>query len=133
MLLVEIELRVLANQREAETAQGLGHQLGVIGWIFEMHDAVIGGIADHQRDALGRQGRRRRRKSDERQETHDERQPARCSQRALARHDDTLPPKLIWTASKIYTVCRSRQAKADAVLGFRPGDAINFTARMAEI
>ncbi len=52
--LVEIELRTTADQREAERAQGLRHQLGVVGWIFEPRHMLVGGVADDERHALFR-------------------------------------------------------------------------------
>ena len=50
--LVEIELRAAADQREAERAQRVGHQLGVVRGIVEPRDVAVGRVADDQRDAL---------------------------------------------------------------------------------
>ena len=50
--LVEIELRAVADEREADLAQGFCDELGVIRGVRERRDALVGGVADHKRDAL---------------------------------------------------------------------------------
>ncbi len=50
--LVEIELGAAADQREAEQAQRLRHQARILGGIVERRDVLVGGVADHERDAL---------------------------------------------------------------------------------
>ncbi len=49
--LVEIELGAAADQSEAEARQRLGHQGGIVARIVEPRHVLVGGIADHQRDA----------------------------------------------------------------------------------
>jgi len=49
---VEVELRGIADEREPEAAQGLGHQPRVVLRIIETRDVHIGRVADHQRNAL---------------------------------------------------------------------------------
>ena len=55
--LVEIELGAAADQGEAEPGERLGHQRRIVAGIVEPGDVLIGGIADHQRDALFGGGR----------------------------------------------------------------------------
>ena len=56
--LVEIELGAAADQGEAERAKRIGHQRRVVAGVIEPGDVLIGGVADHQRDALFGRGRR---------------------------------------------------------------------------
>jgi hypothetical protein len=51
-LLVEVELRPIADQREAKSSQRIGHQLRVVAGIGERRDVLIGGVSNHQRDTL---------------------------------------------------------------------------------
>ena len=65
---VEIELGAAADQGEAEAAERIGHQRRVVAGIVEPCDVLIGGVADHQRDALfGRSGRAEQQRQQERQ------------------------------------------------------------------
>ncbi len=50
--LVEIELGAATDDRKAEGTQGICHQPGVVPWIVERRDVLVGRVADHQRDAL---------------------------------------------------------------------------------
>src|SRR5262249_40929515 len=62
--LVEIDLRAVANQREAEILQRLCHQAGVAFGIGEAWNEAVLRIADDQRDAIlggGRKARHRER------------------------------------------------------------------------
>ena len=54
--LVEIELGASADQGEAEAEKRIGHQHRIVAGVVEPGDVLIGGIADHQRDALLRRG-----------------------------------------------------------------------------
>jgi hypothetical protein len=56
--LVEIELRAATDQPETKPPQGLGDQRGVVAWIAQRSDMLIGRIADDERDTLLRQRRR---------------------------------------------------------------------------
>ena len=55
--LVEIELGAAADQGEAEGRERLGHQRGIVAGVIEPGHVLIGGVADHQRDALFGRGR----------------------------------------------------------------------------
>jgi hypothetical protein len=89
--LVEIELRAPAHHREAEALQGIGQELGVVGGIVQPPHIAIGRIADHQRDALVGERRRRdkarqerRQPSEQRQSSH-QRTPLHACAASLAR------------------------------------------------
>lgn len=62
--LVEIELGMAADQREAERAECLRHQARILRRIVERRDVLVGGVADDKRDAL--LGRRRLERDGER-------------------------------------------------------------------
>jgi len=50
--LVEVELRASADQREADLAQRLGDQRGIVPGIGERAHALVIGISNHQRNPL---------------------------------------------------------------------------------
>jgi hypothetical protein len=50
--LVEVQQRTVTNHSESQFLQCARHQHGIILRVVEMWDALIGGIADHERDAL---------------------------------------------------------------------------------
>ena len=57
--LVQIELRAIADQREAEPLQGRRHQHGVVARVLQSRHILIGRVADHQRNAPVGQSRER--------------------------------------------------------------------------
>jgi len=50
--LVEVELRVVADQREAEPAQRVRHEPCIVRRVCMARHAAVGGVADDERDAL---------------------------------------------------------------------------------
>jgi hypothetical protein len=49
---VQVELRAVAREAEAEIFQGLRHQGSVVSWIIQRRDILVRRIANHQRDPL---------------------------------------------------------------------------------
>jgi putative ABC transport system substrate-binding protein len=71
--LVEIELRSSAHERETESTQGIGQELGIVGWIIQYCHIAVGRIADHKCDAFFRKRGRRQHAREQKKQPQKER------------------------------------------------------------